>query len=278
MKENLEYCYRKFAEADEPELINLVKKAFPSFLEGNFWVWKYKLNPNFDPSLVVVAEKDGQIVGCNHWLARDFKLSADSKVKASLGGDIIVSPEHRGHKVGKALLSFFRTSKAFKEKGIILTYMFADPALSRRFHQPAVGYVSAPDSTTTYTKFLNSRRLKEKFQLVNDALQSRSDLQQKINGLNMRILFRLRGAPVFSINLADKRVEFAEGDLESPDTIIEGDFTLFSSAIEGKVGLSGLVTCLLTRKLKITKGKSKIFRLFTVFKVFKIAWSLNVKS
>lgn len=274
----LEYSYRKFAEADEPELINLVKKAFPSFLKGNFWVWKYKLNPNFDPSLVVVAEKDGQVVGCNHWLARDFKLSADLKVKASLGGDIIVSPEHRGHKVGKALLSFFRTSKAFKEKGIILTYMFADPALSRRFHQPAVGYVSAPDSTTTYTKFLNSRRLTEKFQVVNDAIQSRSDLQQKINGLNMRILFRLRGAPVFSINLADKRVEFAEGDLESPDTVIEGDFTLFSSAIEGKVGLSGLVNCLLTRKLKITKGKLKIFSLFKVFKVFKIAWSLNVKS
>ena len=278
MKDNLEYSYRKFAEKDESALITLVKDAFPSFLAGNFWVWKYKSNPNFDPSLVAVAEKDGQVVGCNHWLARDFKLSADLSVKASLGGDIVVSPEHRGHKVGKALLGFFRTSKVFKEKGIILTYMFADPSLSRRFHQPAVGYVFAPDSTTTYTKLLNSRQLKDKFQRVNDAIQSRSDLQQKINGLNIQILFRLRGAPVFSINLADKRVEFAEGDLESPDTIIEGDFTLFSSAIGGKIGLSGLFNCLLTRKLKITKGKSKIFRLLKVFRVLKIAWSLNVKS
>ena len=94
--------------------------------------------------------------------------------------------------------------------------MFADPALSKHLYQPTVGYIFAPDSTTTYTKFLTSRMLKEKFQLVNNAIQSRSNLQQHINGLNMRILFRLNGAPVFSLNLVDKQLEFFEGELENP--------------------------------------------------------------
>ena len=273
MKEEIEYSYRKFVQADETVLIKLVKEGFPDFLEGNFWVWKYKLNPDFDPSLVVVAEKDGQVVGCNHWLVRDFKLSRCLKVKASLGADIIVRPEHRGHGVGKALLKFFRTSKAFKEKGAILTYMFADRDLGKRLYGPAVGYVAAPNSTTMYMKFLNCRRLKEKFQLINEAIESRKELQRELDGLNMRIVFRLRGAPAFSINLASNQIDLVEGELETADAIVEGDFPLFSSAMEGKRGASGLIKALLTRKLKVKKGKLKVFKLFKVFKVFKLALS-----
>ena len=273
MKEKFEYYYRKFAEGDEPAVIKLVNEAFPNFLEGDFWVWKYRLNPDFDPSLVVVAEKDGQVVGCNHWLVRDFKLSGYLKVKASLGADITVRPEHRGHGVGKALLRFFRVSEAFKEKGVILTYMFADRDLGRRLYGPAVGYVVAPNSTTMYKKFLNCQRVKERFQLVNEAIQSRKGLQTELNGLNMRILFRLRGAPVFSINLASNQVDLVEGELDGADAIVEGDFPLFSSAMEGKGGTSGLIKALLTRKLRVKKGKWKIFKLFKVFKVFKLALS-----
>jgi predicted N-acetyltransferase YhbS/putative sterol carrier protein len=277
VEKKFEYSYRTFAEEDESAVKGLVKAAFPSFLKGDFWVWKYRLNPEFDSNMVVVAERDGRIVGCNHWLVRDLKLSGDLKVKASLGGDVVVSPEDRGHGVGKALLRFFRTSKVFKEKGIILTYMFAEPDLSRRLYRPAVGYVAAPDSTTMYTKSLNCRRIGEKIQLINEAIQSRNELQRELKGLKMRILFRLRGAPAFSVNLASNRVNLDEGDFDSADAIVEGDLPLFSSAIEGKIGVSSLAKAVLTRKLRIKKGKLKILKLFKIFKLFKIALSSNVK-
>lgn len=275
MKEKCEYYYRTFAKEDEPAIIKLVKEAFPDFLEGDFWVWKYRLNPDFDPSLVAVAEKDGQIVGCNHWLIRDFKLSKCLKLKASLGADIIVHPEHRRHGVGKALLRFFRTSEAFKKKGVILTYMFANRDLGRRLYEPAVGYVAAPNSTTTYMKYLNCRRLKEKFQLINKVIRSRKELQRELKGLNMHILFRLRGAPVFSINLASNQVDLVEGEFNGANVIIEGDFPLFSSVMEGERGTGDLIKALLSRKLSVKKGKTKIFKLVKIFKVFKFALSNN---
>ena len=241
MKKKSEYSYRLFTEQDAPAVTQLINQAFPNFLGGNFWKWKYESNPSFDPSLVVVAENNNQIVGCNHWLARDFKLSSDLPIKVALAGDIAVNPEHRGHGVGKALLNFFRNSKAFKEKEIVLTYMFADPKLAKRLYKPAVGYVIAPNHGTKYSKYLNCDRIAKNFDLINEILHSNRDLSQKLNGLNIKILFRLRGAPNFSIKLDSNRVEFIEGELESTDVIIEGDFPVFSSAIEGRAGVKDIV-------------------------------------
>ena len=267
------YTYRTFVEDDAPAVMNLVHKAFSSFLGGNFWVWKYLSNPSFDPTLVVIAEKDGEVVGCNHWLLRNFKISNELTLKASLGGDIVVAPEHRGHGVGKGLLKFLRTSKAFSEKGVVLTYMFADPKLNKGLYKPAVGYVFTPDSTTVYSKYLNTRRMKEKFLKINEGLQSKPDLQNELDCMTLRMMFRLRGCPTFSVVLASKQVDFVEGELENADVIIEGEFPLFSNVVEGLVGSDLLVKSLLRRKLRIKKGKMKIFKLFKALKTFKTALS-----
>ena len=275
MKKNSEYSYRLFTEQDAPAVTKLVNQAFPNFLGGNFWEWKYESNPSFDPSLVVVAENNNQIVGCNHWLARNFKLSKNLTINVALAGDIAVNPEHRGHGVGKALLNFFRNSKTFKEKDIILTYMFAEPKLAKRLYKPAVGYVIAPNHATKYRKYLNCNRIAKNFDRINETLHSDSDLSQRLDGLNMGILFRLRGAPSFSIKLDSNKVEFTEGEIETTDVVIEGDFPFFSSAIEGRAGVNDIVKALLMRKLRVTKGKLKLLKLFNVLKLFKIALSKN---
>jgi hypothetical protein len=115
--------------------------------------------------------------------------------------------------------------------------------------------------------------LKEKFQSINKVLQSRYDLQNEINDLAIRIQFRLRGAPTFSINLSSGKLDFVEGTSEDTDVIIEGDFPIFSSAVEGRIGLGGLVKSLFRGKLRVKKGKLKIFKLIKVLRVFKTALS-----
>ena len=109
------------------------------------WFWKYRLNPNFDNSLVVIAEKDGKLVGSNYWLLRDLKLSSNTQVKAALGADIAVHPDYRGQGIGTELIRFPRLSGAFKEKGILVSYMFGRPELNKRFYSPAAGYIVAPN-------------------------------------------------------------------------------------------------------------------------------------
>jgi len=49
----------------------------------------------FDPCLVAIAEENGKIVGCNHWLLRDIKVSSSSVGSAILSGDLAVHPNHR---------------------------------------------------------------------------------------------------------------------------------------------------------------------------------------
>lgn len=283
MREKLEYSYRRFAKEDEPAIQQLIKDAFPPTqsnlwfwlshmrMQDTYWVWKYKLNPDFDPSLVVVAERDGQIVGCNHWLVRDFKLSISLKVKASLGADVVVHPKHRGRGVGKELLKFLRETKTFKENRAIIAYMFTDPNLNRYLYGPTLGYVAAPYSTTRYKKFLNCRRLREELQLINSAIQAREELQRELKRLDMSILFRLRGSPAFSLVLTHNQIDLVEKELENTDFLIEGNSSLFYSALEGRIGTSSLVKALLTRKLKVRKGKWKALKLIKAFRAIRRA-------
>ncbi len=135
---------------------------------GKYWKWKYPLNPGFNPSLVVVAEKDGRIVGCNHWLQRKLKIGPTSEIDAGLAGDIAVNPDFRNMGVGKALLKFVRTANPSKRYPIM--YMFANPELRKRFHSPVAGYVPAPDGTVAYTKILNWKKVRQNVSSFNQKI------------------------------------------------------------------------------------------------------------
>src|SRR3989304_2637269 len=130
----------------------LVKNAFNDFLEGAYWDWKYKLNPLFDQSLVMVAEEQGSIIGCNHWLLKDFKLSPSLETKAALCGDLVVHPDHRNKGVGKALLYSLRVSGVEHREKPSISFMFANPSLAKSFHEPAGGYIPGINETVYYHK------------------------------------------------------------------------------------------------------------------------------
>ena len=271
----MQYSYRKYHDRDQPALEELLKSTFTSFSESNFWFWKYRLNPDFDPSLIVVAEKDGKVVGCNHWLVRDLKLSSSVKVRAALGADVAVHQEHRGRGVGTELLRFLRLSGDFKDKEVVISYTFGDPKLSKRLYEPAAGYVAAPNSTTTYKKFFNCRKLREKFQLIDGVISSKKELKTKLKGLELCILFRLKGAPAFTIHIESERVYLDEGEVRNPDVVIEGSLPLSSSILEGQTGVWDLAKAWMTGEIKITKGLLKIFKMRKAFKVFQIASNQN---
>lgn len=271
--EQSQYSYREFAEGDEAALVELLKTTFPSFLKNDFWAWKYKLNPNFDPSLVVVAEKDGEMVGCNHWLMRDLRLSRSLEVRAALAADIMVHPKHRGRGIGKQLLRFLRLSGAFQKKQIILSYMFAPPNLNKRLYAPVAGYEAAPNSTTTYKKFFNCQELKKAVQRVNALIKSKKELQTKLKGLRARILFRLKGFPVFAIYIDSNRVYLEEGEGKNLDMVVEGSLPLSSSLLESNKGIWFFIKAWITGELRIRKGLSKIFKVLKAFEVLRLAFN-----
>jgi predicted N-acetyltransferase YhbS len=265
------YSYRKFRKGDEVALEELLKNTFSKFKEKDLWSWKYTLNPNFDNSLVVIAEKGDELVGSNYWMLRDLKLSSDATIKVALGADLAVHPDFRGHGIGAELIRYPRVSGFFKKKGVLLCYVFGRAELNKRLYRPVAGYAIAPNQTTTYKKLFNCQELKERFQEIDSAIRSNDAAKQRLKELVMCISFKLSGAPEFSVHIERDKVYLEEGTARNCDVLIEGRLPLSILFIGGAVSLSDIVKSLLTGKVKIRKGLFHILRLRKVFVLFRRA-------
>jgi len=139
---------------------------------------------------VVVAENNGEVVGCNHWLPRNLKLSSSLKVKAMLAADIAVRADYQRNGVGKSLMLFLRSSGDLKEKKASIICMFANPKLSKSFHTPTGRYVPAPDKTVSYYKVLmNWKKLREHIDFLNEVKYE----ALKKSKVKLRVLFKISG-------------------------------------------------------------------------------------
>lgn len=268
--ELLSISLRKFRNGDESAIQELLEKVFPIFKEKDLWFWKYKQNPNFDNSLVVVAEKDEKLVGSNYWLLRDLKLSSKLQIKAALGADVAVDPDYRGKGIGKELLRFLRTSGTFTDRGILLSYMFSSHGLTKRFQGPTAGYANAPVGTVVFRKLFNCEELKARFLEIDGRIRSNETLMNQLKNLDICISFKLVGSPEFSVNIKKNRVYLEDNKAENSDVIVEGNLPL-SSAIIGDLSLGVLVKLCLTGKIKIKRGIFKILRLRKALKLFRKA-------
>jgi predicted N-acetyltransferase YhbS len=270
MVEN-EYVFRTFTKDDKEAVGALVKRVFENnaraLLGGDFWEWKYFRNPNFDPSLVAVAESKGRIVGCNHWLLRDIKLSSSSVCRAILCGDIAVDPNHRKHGVGKSLLLFLHSNLS-NAKGSVLSYMFADPELGKRLYGPVVGYIPISTSTLRYCKRWSWKNLVERVKEINSACAL--NLSQE-NGFKRRtrddltVVFQVLGASPLTIVVNKGRIEALEESIEDAPLKITTDLATLTALSRREKRMRRVLKALLERKLKVRGSLFSIIKLYRNF-------------
>jgi GNAT superfamily N-acetyltransferase len=245
-----------------------MKTIFSRFMGGDYWSWKYPLNPGFDPSLVVVAEKDGRIIGCNHWLRRRLKIDSAREVGAGLGADVAVAPDFRSMGVGKALLKFVRTANPSKRFEVM--YIFADPELAKRFHSPVAGYVPAPDRTVAFTKILSWVKVRESVSSFNKKISEGSGKESLGGGVS--VLFRVASAPPLFLGIRKGGVDVYEKEAaleRRADVTIIGDATTLSSLKEGGSGMWPMVKALLAGRLKLRGKPWKLWSVYRNFWVFR---------
>jgi predicted N-acetyltransferase YhbS len=271
--EEKHFC-RVFQNGDEKAVEKLVESVFNGFLEGKYWKWKYKENPCFDRGLVAVAEENGEVVGCNHWLLRNLKVSNSAIDKAILAADVAVRPDHRGKGLGRDLLRFLRSSDVVKNRHVALIYMFADLDLANRFHIPTAGYVLAPDGTVQYTKVLSWKKVKQNVDLLNKEISS-GKFGRKLPQRDLRVLFKMSAAPPLCIHVREDGLAVDDGEnLEKDaDMVVSGDLSVFNRIKMGKRRRWNFLKALLTGKLKIKVKLTRLFSLFSVLWIFEEVFS-----
>ena len=264
MTEKQVYSCRCLRCEDEEKVKLLIKNCFDDFLEGEFWSWKYKQNPDFNPNLVAVAESNGEIIGCNHWLLKNFKLSPSLKTKAILGADIAVNPKYRGKGVGKTLLAFLRASEVMKTDKPSIIYIFADPSLAKHFHTPAGGYVPAPDKTVFYFKILNWNKLEANTRILNEKI-SAGNFKYRLTDFHLRLHFKISDAPPLHLYMTEKGVT-VEGKMglttRDADITISADLKTLQQVGAKQKRLRNVLVALLTRKLRISGSPKKLLTLY----------------
>jgi predicted N-acetyltransferase YhbS len=267
------FC-REFREEDRGAVEKLVESVFRGFLEGKFWNWKYGENPYFDSRLVAVAEANGEIVGCNHWLFRELKYSNSVTDKAVLAADVAVRPDYRGRGIGSQLLRFLRSSAIVKNRDIALIYMFADPELAKKFHTPAVGYILARDRTAQYTKVLNWKKVKQDVKRLNEEIRS-GRFRRHLPKNGLKFLFKMSAAPPLYIHIKGEGLIVDDGrDLKDEvDVLISGDLSVFNRIKMSRRPKWSFLKALLTGKLKVKVKLTKLFSLFNAIWIFERVFS-----
>lgn len=258
-----EYVYRTIVKGDEEAVEGLVKRTFMDFLGDDHWKWKYSRNPNFDPSLVAVAERNGKIVGCNHWLLRDIKLSSSLVGKAILCGDIAVDPNHRKRGVGKSLLLLLRSSRPSNTKGAVVNYMFTDPELSKRLFRPAVGYIPIPTSTVRYTKRWGWQKYIRRVEEINMKGVPKGGFSGKGLKRNFKVVFHVLGAPPLTIAMNQGGIEASEENVEDADLTVKCDLATLVGLKRKEKRMRRFFKALLTGKLRV---KGSLFGIISLYR------------
>lgn len=170
---------RPAEEADRPALFKLFSVAFSSLVDPAEWAWKYDRNPN--PSVSVVAEESGRIVGFFGGFGTRYR-GADGDFPGVAGVDVMTDPSARtlGRRTlfQKLGLEFFRVNG---EKGVPFGFGFpnerhrlaAEKTIGYRPVEPARQWTRALVAPSLFGRLrrrLLRIRVSETFSPAHDAL------------------------------------------------------------------------------------------------------------
>lgn len=266
MRAKPQFSFRVFTNEDQNGVIKLLSETFK--MSNEFWTWKYALNPNFDPSLAMVAINKNQVVGCAFWLPRNLRISQSTSARVALGADLAVDSDYKGQGIGTALIA--SENKILENKNVVMSYGFVEPDLVKHIHGPQIGLVSVPTSTIMYKRYLNCSKVREKSLLLNRIVDSDEKMRAKLRKMNLRVLLRLKGMPPFVVKLGPDRIDVEEDDLTNPDIKVECDSTFLALMVKSKRRTFRLVKSLLLRRIKIkTSNLGSALKLYTTLKLLQ---------
>jgi len=267
LSKNSSFNIRFFEDKDENETIELVTRTFDA-LNEDLWRWKYLMNPNFDRSLVFVAENNGRVVACMHYLPRELKIARSLKVQAVLGADFAVNPDYRQQGIGSSMLRFSRSSRILENRGITVTYGFIDYRRVK-FYSRNIDSTIIPLSTSAYKKYLDSSPIEEKLASLNKKASAENKIADKLRKTNMSIFFCFTGIPAFTLEIKNGKFTVNKGETLPHDITVEG-YPYFFEWVSGRSkGTFSLLAGILKGKIKIRGSMRNILAFYRIIKTVR---------
>lgn len=269
------FKFRSSKPTERNEIVQLLSRNFENVPE--YWNWKYLANPNIDPSLLMVVEKEGKIVGCGCWLPRILKISGRLEVNSLMAAHITIDREFRKQGLGEKLVESIRTTKAFKKNvSVVSLSLILEAPLYKNYYKRITKHIPVSKSTIVYAKFLTCKQLRKQIDALNKKIQSRSELALSFSKLNLAVRFLLKGAPPFLIRFSTEGIQLKEGETaltgESFSLTVKGDFMFVKEMTEGCKGIVGLITGLLRRKIGLRGNPMSLPKLYKAYKLIKKAY------
>jgi len=118
-----EFDVRPYTTGDEVEIVPLLEGVFGGWPHLDikspldYWRWKYLKNP-LGKAIIVVALRNGRIIGCHHSVCLKLKIG-DDIVSCVSGTDLAVHPDFRGIGVARRMDELFRRFQEERKIGFV---------------------------------------------------------------------------------------------------------------------------------------------------------------
>jgi len=229
--EKKNYKIRTYTDDDWEKTLKMILSHTPDLnFTMEYWDWRNRLSPHFDPSLVFVAEENGNVIACGHAQVWDLKISRLLTIKGALDTELLVHREYRRRGIATEIRSTIK--KNLRERGAIILIAPTEAEIYNRARSKRVTFAVPMHlyCKTAYTKNLDCTTLKKKLSIINKILNEHSEIRNELMKLNFTIFLRLKGYPPFVLEASQGEVSIREGEpINRPNMVVTASKELSSS-------------------------------------------------
>lgn len=243
--------FRNYRDGDEHQIVELLNQAYSHWGTIAEWQQKYAKNANFDPRLVFLAEDEGKIVGCVHYLQRDLNLN-NRTLHAYVGGDGATRSGFSGKGVfSKGLNLLYEEVK--KRKGGVV-YGYNSETIYQDFYRKRFGEI-AVYCPHVMVKILDFEKLISSITPVANRIMRRRIRVGKKEELAIRLI--LDNKTVVDICLTSHGIKLSS-KLLKPDITIEARLRVLFYAFSD---WRNILKALMFRKIRLRLSGSSVPKL-----------------
>jgi len=203
-------------DTDHPEakvVSSMVDDSF-RYYGGPYWHWKYARSDG-PPAVVIVADIEGEIVGCGHYLELPYSLGEKGTTQGLAMGDLLVRPDSRGQGISSQVSRQGRSIAIGARPNAAIVVMFTRELGSHL--RNLIGYTDVNADVDRWSKRLTWRRQLHKLAEESGNFVER---HQKLSGVDHIFRLELEGSPPLEFHVDGSGFQ-PDTDAKAPQFVVK---------------------------------------------------------